>query len=141
MRQTFNVFQLNVFTTINWANIPKNKSLCTRYKYFYVHVILLETLYWMSSHQNLSIRLISILSFSKLLSFTYCFCQYLLREMKIRFIVSARCTNTVTMDRFPKLAKFPVVTILDSHMLFFWNDKTTNWSLSKRVNLRKVSNI
>ena len=27
--------------------------------------------------------------------------------MKICFIVSARCTNTVTMDHFPKLAKFP----------------------------------
>ena len=36
----------------------------------------------------------------------YCFCQYLLRESKICFIVSARCTNMVTMDCFPKLAKF-----------------------------------
>ena len=28
-------------------------------------------------------------------------------ETKICFMISARCTNTVTMDRFPKLAKFP----------------------------------
>ena len=40
----------------------------------------------------------------------YRFRQYLLRKTKIRFIVSARCTNTVTMDRFPKLAKFPGLT-------------------------------
>ena len=32
--------------------------------------------------------------------------QYLLGETKIHFMVSARCKNTVTMDRFPKLAKF-----------------------------------
>ena len=61
----------------------------------------------MSSHQNLSVRLISILSFSWLPSFTYLFCQYQLWEMKICFIVSARCTNMVTMDDFPKLARFP----------------------------------
>ena len=59
----------------------------------------------MSSHQKLSVRL--ILLFSLLLSLAYRFHQYLLREMKICFIVSARCTNTVTMDHFPKLAKFP----------------------------------
>ena len=72
-----------------------------------MHVILLKTIYEMSSHQNLSIRLISILLFSQLPSFTYRSRQYLLRETKIRFIVSARCTNTVTIDRFPELAKFP----------------------------------
>ena len=79
----------------------------TCYKYFYIHVMLLKTIYWMSSHQNLSVRLISILLFSKLLSFAYCLCQYLLQETKICFIVSARCTNTGTMDHFLKLAKFP----------------------------------
>ena len=50
-----------------------------------MHVILLKTIYWMywmSSHQNLSIRLISILSFSQLPPFTYRFRQYLLRKTK-----------------------------------------------------------
>ena len=46
------------------------------YKYSYMHVILLKTIYWVSSHQNLSIRFISILSFSYLPSFTYHFHQY-----------------------------------------------------------------
>ena len=38
----------------------------THYKYFYIHVILLKTIYWMSSHQNLSIKLIV----------SYCFPSY-----------------------------------------------------------------
>ena len=73
-----------------------------------MHVILLKAIYWMSmsSHENLSIRLVSILSFSQLPSFRYRFGQYLLREREIRFIVSARCTNTLTMDCFPKLPNF-----------------------------------
>ena len=74
-----------------------------------MHVILLKTIYQISSHQNLSIGLISILLYSKLPSLMYHFCQYLHRETKICFIVSARCTNTVTMDRFPKLSKSPVL--------------------------------
>ena len=76
-----------------------------------MHVILLKTIYWMSSHQNVSIGLISVLQFSQLPLFTYRFRQYLLRETKIRFIVSARCANTVTMDRFTKFAKFPGLVI------------------------------
>ena len=78
-----------------------------------VLVIFLHTCYTFENYildvfsQNLSIRLVSILSFSQLPSFTYRFCQYLLRETKICFIVSARCTNMVMMDCFLKLAKFP----------------------------------
>ena len=79
----------------------------TCYKYFCKHVILLKTMYLMSSHQNLSVRLSSILSFSKLLLSTYRVCQNRLGKTKIHFIISARCTNRITMDRFPKLAKFP----------------------------------
>ena len=47
-----------------------------------------------------------MLSFFKLPSFTYHFHQYLPGETKIRFIASAKCTKTATMDRFSKLAKF-----------------------------------
>ena len=67
----------------------------------------------MSSHQDLSIKLISNLSFSQLPSLMYRSCQYLLRETKIHFIVPARCTNTVTMDRFPELAKLSGLTLND----------------------------
>ena len=64
-----------------------------------MHVIFLKTIYWMSSHQNLSIRLISILLFSQLPLFTYLFRQYLLGG------------NENSFHRFCKvykqLAKFP----------------------------------
>ena len=62
------------------------------------------TIYYISSHQNLSIRLTGILSFSQLPSFMYCFCQYLLRKTKICFIFSGRHINIITMDHY--LAKF-----------------------------------
>ena len=60
----------------------------------------------MSSHQNLSVRLISNLIVF-LLPFMYHFCQYLLRKTKICFSISTRCTNMVTINHFPKLAKLP----------------------------------
>ena len=54
------------------------------------------TIYWMSFHQNLSIRLTVLVSyrFPSYRRLLYRFRQYLLRETKIRFIVSARCKNT-----------------------------------------------
>ena len=70
------------------------------------------------------IRLISISLFSWLPSFTYHFCQYLLRKTKIYFIVSTRCINTVVMDRFPKLAKFPGLKIGNKPLMKM---KIKNW--------------
>ena len=62
MRQTFNVFQLNVFYNYQLSNCTKEQIIVYSL-WIFLHACYTKILQ-KSSHQNLSISLISILSFS-----------------------------------------------------------------------------